>query len=500
MVTESMLYNTNLESLVLGEILSMNGDKEGSEQKRHIKSLSKLDFYHEGNKLIFGAILSMMEKGTRPDTAGVVLELQKRKELDSAGGVMVVTGLTERIISTACIGQHIRELRELAKKRAMQKSAEQFLQELASGEKSAEQLRLDAVQLFSSIPKEYYEQERSIYINSFAGNRVAELLEEIGDNTKNKPIKTGIEAVDQLLDGGLYAGLYVVGAISSLGKTTLCLQIADQIAASGTSVLIFSLEMATKEIMEKSWSRGVLRECWSKYGKNNNNLAKSTRDISTGQRWELYSDEEKNLIFEAAADYEKYGQQINIIEGVGDIGVKDIRAAIEKHIYFMGHAPVVFIDYLQILAPHNERATDKQNTDKAVLELKKISRDFSIPVVVISSFNRDNYSQPVNMAAYKEAGSVEYSADVAIALQYDGMDYDQSESGDKDRKRAARIRDLVNRNIAAGKRGDMQRIQFKVLKNRNGSKGDTVLGFWPKYNYFEGVANGPAKNQGMLKF
>lgn len=500
MVAEAMLYNTNLEREILGELLSMNGDKESLEQKRHIKSLSKLDFYHEGNKLIFGAILSMVEKGTRPDTTGVILELQKRKELDSAGGVIGVTGLTEGIISTALIGQHIRELKELAQKRAMQKSAEQFLQELAGGEKSAEQLRLDAVQLFSSIPKEYQEQEKSIYIKSFTGNRIADFLEAAENNTKNKAIKTGIEAVDQLLDGGLYAGLYVVGAISSLGKTTLCLQIADQIAASGTSVLIFSLEMATDEIIAKSLSRGTLRECWSKYGKNNSNLAKSTRDILTGQRWQGYKEQELDIIYKAAAAYEKYGQRIKIIEGIGDIGVKDIRAAIEKHICFTGRAPVVFIDYLQILAPHNERGTDKQNTDKAVLELKKISRDFSIPVVVISSFNRDNYSQPVNMAAYKEAGSVEYSADVAIALQYDGMDYDQSEAGDKDKKRAARIRALVSRNIAAGKRGDMQRIQFKVLKNRNGSKGDTVLGFWPKYNYFEDIANAPAKNQGMLKF
>ena len=173
MVAEAMLFNANLESIVLGELLSMNGDKEGSEQKRHINSLSKLDFYHEGNKLVFDTILSMAEKGARPDTASVILELQKRKELDNAGGVMGVTALADGVISTALIGQHIREIRELARKRAMQKSAEQFLRELASGEKSAEQLRLDAVKLFASIPKEYQEQEKSIYIKRKA-SRISE--------------------------------------------------------------------------------------------------------------------------------------------------------------------------------------------------------------------------------------------------------------------------------------------------------------------------------------
>ena len=49
------------------------------------------------------------------------------------------------------------------------------------------------------------------------------------------------------------------------------------------------------------------------------------------------------------------------------------------HKKITGESPVVIIDYLQILAPYSERATDKQNTDKAVMELKRISRDYKIP-------------------------------------------------------------------------------------------------------------------------
>lgn len=46
---------------------------------------------------------------------------------------------------------------------------------------------------------------------------------------------------------------------------------------------------------------------------------------------------------------------------------------------------------MQILASYNDRATDKQNIDKAVIKLKRISRDYKTPVVAISSFNRANY-------------------------------------------------------------------------------------------------------------
>lgn len=51
-----------------------------------------------------------------------------------------------------------------------------------------------------------------------------------------------------------------MGAISSLGKTTLILQIADQIAQNGKDVLIFSLEMAKAELMAKSISRHTLQQ------------------------------------------------------------------------------------------------------------------------------------------------------------------------------------------------------------------------------------------------
>ena len=71
-------------------------------------------------------------------------------------------------------------------------------------------------------------------------------------------------------------------------------------------------------------------------------------------------------------------------EGVGDIGVTAIRERIARHIDMTGKTPLVIVDYLQIVAPYNERATDKQNMDKAVLELKRISRDFKLPVIAVS--------------------------------------------------------------------------------------------------------------------
>ena len=156
--------------------------------------------------------------------------------------------------------------------------------------------------------------------------------------------------------------------------------------------------MARNELIAKSVSRLTFTL------QDNSNLAKTTRGILTGSRCEKYTPDELRLIEQAIDEYENYGHNLYITEGVGDVGIDQIRKKVQKHIKLTGKAPVVLIDYLQIISPADTHATDKQNTDRAVLELKRLSRDYSIPIVGISSFNRDNYFSPVNLASFKGSG------------------------------------------------------------------------------------------------
>lgn len=315
------------------------------------------------------------------------------------------------------------------------------------------------------------------------GRNLQGFLDRIKASRNAKAIKTGFPSLDKLLDGGLYAGLYIIGAISSLGKTTFCLQIADQIAAAGENVLIFSLEMSRDELIAKSVSRLSLDLDLERNNSTKN--AKTTRGILAGSRYSLYSDTEKEIIKGAIEQYSTFAGNIYITEGVGNIGVQQIVEAVKRFQRTTGKAPVVLIDYIQILAPADPRSTDKQNTDKAVLELKRLSRDYSIPVIGISSFNRENYTAPVNLAAFKESGAIEYSSDVLIGLQYDGMDYSEADGkGETDGNRAKRIREVLRQAQKDGNEGKAQKVQAKVMKNRNGQKGDIVLSFYPLFNLF----------------
>lgn len=309
--------------------------------------------------------------------------------------------------------------------------------------------------------------KRENYLKNSTANHLQSFINGITDSVDTPYIPTGFNKLDAVLDGGLYEGLYIVGAISSLGKTTLITQMGDQIAQAGHDVLIFSLEMARAEIMAKSISRHTLQQVLSSGGDIRN--AKTTRGITTGKRYENYSKTERDFINEAIVSYSQYANHIYISEGIGDIGAEQIREIIKQHILFTGNTPVVIIDYLQILAPYNDRATDKQNTDKAVMELKRISRDYKTPVIGISSFNRANYSVAVTMEAFKESGAIEYSSDILIGLQFKGAgkkDFDSNEA----------------------KKKSPREIELVILKNRNGSTGDRIeLQYYPLFNYFKEV-------------
>jgi len=335
----------------------------------------------------------------------------------------------------------------------------------------------EAVRASAVTAKEGAEAGREEYLRDNAAAHVDKFMAAIREKAERPAISTGFSSLDEVLDGGLYDGLYIMGAVSSLGKTTFAMQIMDNIAKGGRDCLIFSLEMAESELWAKSVSRNTFLLC-----NGNRRNAKTTRGIMAGHKYREYSQAERDLIEKASDAYKEYGNHLRIVEGVGNIGINQIRAAVVKHVKMTGRAPVVLIDYLQLLAPADPRYSDKQNTDRAVLELKRMSRDYKTPIIAISSFNRDNYTSPVNMAAFKESGAIEYSSDVLIGLQYEGMDY---RDGEQEKAREKRVRDLFkDMEQAARECKAPQSIQVKILKNRNGVRGSLSFDFWPAFNYF----------------
>lgn len=301
------------------------------------------------------------------------------------------------------------------------------------------------------------------YNQKYQAYRLLEAFnDEVSRDTPCYP--TGFSSLDNELDGGLYSGLYILGAISSLGKTTFALQIADSLAASGYDVLFFSMEMSRNEIIAKSLSR--LTYDLTKGTVPDGTDALTTRSILTYARRDSYSSKQNTALGDATRRYSLCAKNLYLIEGVGEYGAKAIKEAVTEHVAVTGKTPVVFVDYLQILTPADPHATDKNNMDNAVLELKRLSRDLKAVVFAISSLNRLNYEAKANMAAFKESGAIEYGADVLLGMQLRG-------AGKQDF------------NVDTGKAKDPREIELIVLKNRNGITGGK-LGFLykAKFNHF----------------
>ena len=318
------------------------------------------------------------------------------------------------------------------------------------------------------------EKAAAAYMETSTAGTFDGFLDYLRRNADRDPVPTGFPSLDKILNGGLVPGLYIMGAVSSLGKTALMVNFADNIAAAGTDVLYFSLEMSKYELMARSISRLSFRKIGE--NKGNTDEAFSTFGVLFGAK---HLDETPSLLQDAATEYrDTIGKHIWYHEGVGSISVDDIREAVRNHIAKTNRKPVVFIDYLQIICPPDPRATDKHNTDVIVTTLKQMSRDEDIPVFCISSLNRMNYNEPVNMAAFKESGAIEYGSDVLIGLQLYGIGY---KAGEKEQARKARIQELVTK----AEKEDRISIQVRVLKNRNGRRGDSgELKFTKRFNSF----------------
>ena len=301
-------------------------------------------------------------------------------------------------------------------------------------------------------------------------NLLGEVLKEVEYNYANggiKHISTGFPELDRKIGGGLYNGLYIIGAGSSIGKTTFTQQIADYIASTGRKVLFFSLEMGKKEMLSKTVVREIFKKGRSTLG---------AREFLNGDM----KDEDWDNLSIQYGNISKILENIFYLEGNFGTTIEDIVNTSREFKDIYGEAPVIIVDYLQVIAPVDVRIGDKQNVDRSIAELKRLSRDLDTPVITISSVNRQNYLSYIDFASFKDSGSIEFGADVVLGLQLNVMHQIMNmKEGQLNEKRK-----LYNEAKAAIPR----EIEVVILKNRYGAATGTHNYYYrPKFNLFEEI-------------
>ena len=303
--------------------------------------------------------------------------------------------------------------------------------------------------------------------------------EYIQDSKANKAIPTGFEELDTALGGGLYPKMYVIGAISSLGKTTFALQIADRVAASGNDVMIFSLEMPMEDLIGRSISRLTYQNARAS-GKMW--LAKTELEITAYEKYKGYTDDERNAIATAYAQYAAFASdKLSIYTGKHTAA--DIRSKVEAYIAVTGIKPLVVLDYLQIIKPMPElrRATVREQVDDMIERLAAMRRELKVPIIVISSFNRNSYNTVADATAFKESGEIEYTADAVISLEPNVER--KANAGANGSTNKAKVDTME---ALRGNEHGIRDIKLTFHKNRGNRVGSTIyFDYNAPYNFFE---------------
>lgn len=291
------------------------------------------------------------------------------------------------------------------------------------------------------------------YINSLMAG-------EIENFRRSSTRKTGFENLDRQA-GGIYPGLYVLGAISSLGKTTFIHQVADQMAAAGEHILFFSMEQSRLEMVSKSLARITAQ-----------------RDISTAcTSLSIRGGRLTPAALDAARAYtEAVQDRMSVIEGNFACTVSFIGEYVRRYMSRNEVKPVVIVDYLQILQGEG-RQTVKEQTDNNVTELKRISRALDLPIILVSSVNRSNYLAPIDFESFKESGGIEYTADVVWGLQLSALNDDLFTKEKSIIEKRERIREA--------KQEMPRQVELVCLKNRYGiSSYKASFEYYPQFDLF----------------
>ena len=246
-------------------------------------------------------------------------------------------------------------------------------------------------------------------------------------------IPTGFEELDEKIGGGISTGLTVLGAGSGMGKSTFALQMAQNISAQGIPVLFFSMEMTEVRIASKLISKEYFLETGKTIASDDFLNADKIANFKK-KEW-VNLDKAREIVGEAC-------KKLYIIEG--RVGMNSSTHIIDWINVFLDKmagvdgtktiTPVVIVDYLQILTSARDNAPDNARfiVDENLRNLKSLSQN--MPVILISSLNREGYKNEISFEAFKESGTIEYSADEVWGIQFEQTIKDKDEAAFKREK------------------------------------------------------------------
>ena len=390
------------EEAVLG---SMMIDEDAANKAISILGSSHY-FYKDSHKKIFEAMLVLMNNSDPIDTVSVSDELKKGKNLKSVGGIYYLTGLVDKVPTSARVETYA----EIVKEKGI-------LRDLITTSHQISKKALDAGDTVGSILDE---AEQSIFsLTEQKDSKIYQHIEPILSSTVKRienmaanpgsiiGVPSGIIDLDKLTAGFQNGDLIILAGRPSMGKTALALTIARNAAIENKSATaIFSLEMSSDQLGQRLLT--------SEARVDNALVRRGSPNI----KW-------KNINIASG----KLAQAPLYIDDTPALSILDLRSR-ARRLKRERNIELLIVDYLQLM--QGPKSENRQNEISQITQsLKALAKELDIPVIALSQLSRaveQRTKKEPMLSDLRESGAIEQDADVVIFLYrpavYDKEDQD----------------------------------------------------------------------------
>lgn len=402
--------------------------------------LSQQDFYSPENGKIYAA-MRLLEAQKRPvDLTTTSEQLSKMGVLDAVGGITYLIELAEGTPSAANAQAYAERVKEAATMRRLREIGEQLTRDAGNP-------MMDIPTLVDGARAQLREiATPGVKYQTLADAAINE-LEELEREAKGevKSYEYGIETVDRHTGGMRRGELINIGALTSVGKTSLGYAIALHNGRQGKPTCYISLEMTSGQLTRRAFSNTAQVD----------GMRMRTAKLSTD-------------------DWERLGAAL---PGIGETRVnhytesnyvEDVRMFIQ-HMVDIGECELAVIDYVQLLDTHRRTSGDTERVGYCSRLVKRMTIEYNIPIITLSQMNRSPAQggkiRIPRMSELRSSGQLEQDADTVMIL------HRPEDANDDTVKDAAMFEALQNKG--------MQYMVGDFQKQRGGATGRVRFGFKP---------------------
>ncbi len=363
-----------------------------------LETLRREDFYLESHRKIFDKMVALAANEVAIDLITLKNELQRSDELEAVGGPAYLAGLTDGMPRAVNVEHYAHIVKENGTLRCLIQISNEIEARSYQKEESAQEILFD-------IERAVFEIANRQFQTGFAPIEplVSSVYKEIEKVANRKSLVTGVETgfteFDRMTAGLHPADLIIIAARPGLGKTSLCLNIAQFVALRKTqSVGIFSLEMSRQQLVKRllcaeaqvdahKVNTGFLnKEDWSK-------LQRAAGELSQAK---LFIDDTASM---SIAEMRSKARRLSLEHGID----------------------LLIVDYLQLMTGSTHRYENRtQEISQISRGLKSLAKEINIPVIAISQLNRAIESRRGDhrpqLSDLRESGSIEQDADLVLFI------------------------------------------------------------------------------------